>query len=566
MKKICALVLSLVLLLAAVPTFAVAEDYKEPITLNVYNALANFSGVQSGWFAHELKERFNVTLNYVRDLSNQGGFNAALASNEIGDIVVLGDLDNEFLKGFDADLLYDWSELDLTPYTNLNANLKDSMANITDYVKRVRDTDGVWGFTQNIALVPGTWQEMQDPTYAMQIRFDAWEKAGKPELNTLEDLPAFMKALQDAVPTNAAGEKVYAYGGFSDWEDCVMKFTWDLMTYYGYKEWDFLGVNYATQQVVNPLDEGSLYYRALKVNNQLYRAGLFDPESVSQNFDTYSQKLSNGRYLMTLWGWIINNFNSAERAADNIGYTTFVFGDGAPAMDTLSTNGGTWPYLIGANCKYPERVLEIFDWLASEEGAIVSNYGPQGLCWDYNAEGVPEMTEFGWKCQEDRKATEMPAEYGGGTFEDGENKFNNQIILLEQTVPGKTYTFSYKGWPCYIERYATNLSKAWSTEYANGAANGAQLYLQSGNVSIVPYVANSYVKTESSEDSKSARGLFAPVMKQYSWKCVYAESDEEFESLWNEMVSTCKSYGYDAVVAEKMVDIQKCFDLINASK
>lgn len=566
MKRILALVLSLLLLATALPAFAAGDVYKEPITLTVYDGLANFSGVQSGWFAHELKERFNVTLNFVRDLSNQGGFNAALAANEIADVIVLGDLDNEFLKGLDADLLLDWSECDLTAYPNLMANAKDAMAMVTEHVKNVRDVDGIWGFGQNIALVPGTWQEMQDPTYALQIRFDAWEKAGKPALTTLEDLPAFMKALQSAVPETATGEKVYAYGGFGDWEDCVMKFTWDLMTYYGYKEWDFLGVNYATQKVVNPLEENSLYYRALKVNNQLYREGLFDPESVSQNFDAYSQKLAAGRYLMCLWGWIINNFNSAERAAENIGYTTFVFEDGAPAMDTLATKGGTWPYAIGANTEHAERILEIYDWLCSEEGIIIANYGPKGLCWDYNASGVPEMTEFGWACQEARKETQMPAEYGGGTFEDGENKLNNQMILLEQIVPGKTYTFSYKGWPCYIDRYATNLSKTWSKDYANGAANGAELYRTTGKVSIVPYVANSFVKAEASETSKSARGLFAPVMKQFSWKCVYAETDAEFDALWNEMVTTCKSYGYDDVVAEKMIDIQRCFDLMNAAK
>ena len=173
------------------------------------------------------------------------------------------------------------------------------------------------------------------------------------------------------------------------------------------------------------------------------------------------------------------------------------------------------------------------------------------------------MTEFGWKCQEFKKETQMPAEYGGGTYEDGENKFNNATLVLEQYIPGKTYSFSYKGWPCYAERYATNLSNAWTTEYANGAKNGADLYRQTGKVSIVPAAANSFVKAEASESAKSARGLFAPVMKQYSWKCVYAESDEEFESLWNEMVTTCKSYGYDDVVAEKMVDIQRCFDYMD---
>ncbi len=102
-------------------------------------------------------------------------------------------------------------------------------------------------------------------------------------------------------------------------------------------------------------------------------------------------------------------------------------------------------------------------------------------------------------------------------------------------------------------------SKIRVFEYAGGAKNGVELYRQTGKVSLVPSAANSFVKAESSEAAKSARGLFAPVMKQFSWKCVYAETDEEFEALWKEMVETCKSYGYDDVVAERMADIQRCF-------
>ena len=61
-----------------------------------------------------------------------------------------------------------------------------------------------------------------------------------------------------------------------------------------------------------------------------------------------------------------------------------------------------------------------------------------------------------------------------------------------------------------------------------------------------------------SEEAKANRALFAPVMKQGSWQCVYAESDEQFDQLWNDMVSTCKSYGYDAYVEEKVEDINEC--------
>lgn len=560
MRKFLAMVLSLCLLLTALPVVTLAEgDYREPITLTVFSEVANFAGEQSGWFAKEVKDRFNITLKFVSSNVDSNAFTTAITSEDLGDIVCWGDMGEHFVTALNADLLLDMSDIDMSAYPTLNTYFTKAFQKVTDFCA-AQGKEGKYGFSYSVAMEDDAWSELTDPTYALQIRFDAWEKAGKPELKTLEDLPAFLKALQDAVPENENGEKVYAYGGFGDWEDCVMKFTWDLMTFYGYKEADFLGVNYATGDVVNPLEENSLYYRALKVNNQLYRAGLFDPESVSQNFDTYTQKLSSGRYLMTLWGWITNNYNSAERAASKVGYTTFMIEDSAPQQLTVSTAGGNRLWSLGADCEYPERALELIEWLCTEEGAIVQNYGPKGLCWDYDENGIPYMTDFGWQCQEDRKSTQMPAENGGGTYEDGESKFNHETIKLEQMIPGKTYSYSYKGWPCYAERYSTELSKAWSEEYADGATSGIDLYRKIGKVSVVPSVVISWSFPEMSDAAKANRALFAPVMKQGSWQCVYAETDEQFDELWNSMVATCKSYGYDEFVAEKMAHIQESID------
>ncbi len=566
MKKLLSTLLCLALLAATLAVPALAEDdtYREPITLTVFSELANSAGEQGGWFAKEIKDRFNVTLNFVSSNVDSNAWTAGVSAGELGDIICLGDMGDHFRTALDADLLLDWDEIDMTPYENINTYLGDAIKKISDAAAELGH-EGTYGFTYAVALEDGAWAELTDPTYALQIRFDAWEKAGKPELKTLEDLPAFLKALQDAVPENENGEKVYAYGGFPDWEDCVMKFTWDLMTYYGYQEYDFLGVNYATRDVVNPLDEGSLYYRALKVNNQLYRDGLFDPESSSQNFDAYNTKLAAGRYLMAMWGWIIGNYNSAEKAADKNGFVTFMIEDSAPAMQTISTSGSNRMWAIGADCEYPERALEIIDWLCTEEGIIIQNYGPKGLTWDYNADGIPEMTEFGWQCQENKADTQMPSEYGGGTYQDGESWFNHETLKLEQLIPGKGYSFSYKGWPCYAEHYATALSKAWSEEYADGATSGVDLYRRRNQVSVQSPAAIAYSKATISEEGQQKRAQFAPVMKEYSWKCVYSESDEEFEENWKTMVETCKSYGYDDVVEEKMADIQNCFAYMDAN-
>lgn len=39
--------------------------YKEFITVDVFDAQANFQGIQSGWFAKVVKDRFNMELNII---------------------------------------------------------------------------------------------------------------------------------------------------------------------------------------------------------------------------------------------------------------------------------------------------------------------------------------------------------------------------------------------------------------------------------------------------------------------------------------------------------------------
>ena len=564
MKKILSLVLALAMLASMAVIPAVAEDtYREPITLTIFSELANYAGEQQGWFAQELKNRFNVTVKYVSTNVDSNAWTAGISAGEMGDIICLGDMGDHFLELLRADMVYDWDELDLTPYTHINAYLGDAIRKTSDFAA-ANGFNGTFGFNYNVALEDGAWAELTDPTYALQVRFDAWEAAGKPELTSLEDLPAFARALQDAMPTNASGEKVYAYGAFPDWEDVKMKFAYDLLTYYGYEEWDFMCVNFASRDVQDQLQEDGMYKKALRAVNQMYRDGTFDPESVSQNFDAYSTKLSSGRYLIALWGWIIGNYNTAERAENKDGFVTFMFKDSAPLMQTATTAGGNRMWCLG-NTEYPERCLEIIDWLCSEEGMIIQNYGPRGLTWDYNADGVPEMTDFGWQCQEDRASTEMPAEYGGGTFQDGESKINHETVKLEQMIPGKNYSFSYKGWPCYAERYATNLSRAWGEEYAQGATSGVELYRITGQVSLKMPVAMAYAKAALSEEGQQKRAQFAPIIKEYSWKCANSETDEEFEANWNYMVETAKAQGYDDVMAEYMADILNCFAVMDAA-
>ena len=197
MKKILSLVLCLCMLLTALPLAAMAEDYKEPITLNVFSEVANFGGEQKGWFAKEVKDRFNITLNFISSNVDSNAYSAGVAAGSLGDIICLGDMGEHFTTALKADLLMDLSDIDMTQYPTLNTYFTKAFDKVSNFAAE-QGVEGKYGFAFSVAMEDNAWSEITDPTYGLQVRFDAWEKAGKPSLTSLEDLPAFLKAMQDA--------------------------------------------------------------------------------------------------------------------------------------------------------------------------------------------------------------------------------------------------------------------------------------------------------------------------------------------------------------------------------
>lgn len=67
-----------------------SKDSKEPITLEVFSQLANYSGMQGGWSADILLEKFNVKLNIIPDPAGNSVYDTRAESGDLGDIVVFG--------------------------------------------------------------------------------------------------------------------------------------------------------------------------------------------------------------------------------------------------------------------------------------------------------------------------------------------------------------------------------------------------------------------------------------------------------------------------------------------
>lgn len=94
-------------------------SHDETLQFEVYDVAANFQGVQVGWYAKEIKDRFNIELNIIApQVSGDGNslYQTRCASGDLGDIIILDNADMQ--DCVDVGLIMDISE-DLPNYPNL---------------------------------------------------------------------------------------------------------------------------------------------------------------------------------------------------------------------------------------------------------------------------------------------------------------------------------------------------------------------------------------------------------------------------------------------------------------
>lgn len=138
------------------------------------------------------------------------------------------------------------------------------------------------------------------------------------------------------------------------------------------------------------------YKDALVYIHRLYKEGLLDTQTFTQDSNQFATTLNEGDHLVALHAAGRNqadkaNFDSGKDG-DWINWTVLepVAGpDGVRlAARDLNNYFGSALGILSANCRYPEIAIALFDFLASEEGTRVQSDGPKGFAWDYVTEGT----------------------------------------------------------------------------------------------------------------------------------------------------------------------------------
>lgn len=522
-----------------------ASSSDKPVTLTVFSELANYSGEQMGWSAKILLDKFNVVLNIIPE--QDGVYETRMESGDLGDIVIWGSDGENYSKALQAGLLYDWNEDDLlTEYgPDIAANMSYALEKNSELTKTITngESDTVYGFGHNVAT---SAEDHEAFFYTWDLRWDLYKELGYPEVKNLDDLVEVFKQMKEICPTDDNGNETYAVSLWPDWDGDMVMYVKSLATaYHGYDEHGNRVYDSDTGTFHDALEENGPYLEALKFFNKLYQNNLLDPNSMTQTYDNMIEKVRAGGTFWSIFNYSGSaGYNTEEHLADNKMMLSMVPSEASPIAYGMNVQGGNRIWSIGANTQYPELCMEIINWLCTPEGTMTYNYGPEGLCWYYDEDGYTHFTDFGKKAYTDR-TTAMIDDYEGlGNFNDGCMQFNNTTWSINATNSDSNgEKYNYEFWKSNQTEAGCDTEQDWRDYYG---VSSVQEYMEKQKYVVAP--ATSFTLASKTDDFKTTWSAVTDVIVTYSWRAIYANSDEEYDQIVAEMREQAKNYGYDECV------------------
>ncbi len=497
---------------------------KETVTLNIFSNVTGYSGMQTGWFAEVMKEKFNVKLNIVPEKPADEG-NQFM---EEYDIIMSGAyMSEEYLEAREKGYFLDLSSMDmetLMPY--VSEYLQES------YVRYTDDTGAhIYGIFASTSLPTDIEYTGR---YLWEMKFDYYKELGFPKINDLNDWANVLAQMKLKFPTNGAGKETYGITYCTGMDEGMLSMVEDFVcAYYGYEpnglgfyDWE----NDKYYAVLNVDENGNYgpYLEMLEFCNKLYRQGLIDPESDTQEYEAAAEKVRNSRVFAS----VISLFGSLNVE----GMYPVIPGEASIMAWSLGRSNRS--ISIDSGTKYPELCMAIVDYLYSPEGMLTLLYGPQGECWDYDEEGYAYLTEDGVNFYYN-----FDAPFKGEDFRDGTPKFNILpfALMATNTETGEPYDFLW--WKNTVSDAANEVEYAWK-EWTK--ASSVENYIH-GFDNYKVAVSGDIIDFSETELSTKYEAVSNIIISK-SWEAIKASSDEEFARIVQDMIASAVQAGYEECV------------------
>ena len=395
MKKLFVILMTVVITLSTCCAAAIAE---EPVTLRVAAYMGEnepdgfLSDPVTKYIEESLGIKMEVTHTREADWSNQ--LAALMAANDLPDVFILSNVTTELPKLLDAgQILCIDDYLDsATQSTSIPAIQAMMEAN------RMYSNDGKlysWG------LCLGDWSDGTKPTAGNYIRWDLYAKLGYPEINSYMDLLDVLEQMVALEPQTSTGLPTYALGAwFGDGQ------TWALanIDYFAAHSEGIYPIPSGYTFAINTLDStpvtenqltttSSRFWTAVDFYAEAYRRGLLDPDSFTMTQQMWQDKISAGQYMYCMFGWEATDANSEfyKNEGNTMEFISIPSINGVVEGRISNMFAGERKYCISAQTQYPEKCVELLDFVSTYENSLILINGLEGDTWnrDENGELVP---------------------------------------------------------------------------------------------------------------------------------------------------------------------------------
>lgn len=528
---------------------------REFYSIEQFNTYANYMGVATGWWAKILKEKLNMEITIVApNVAGTGDqlYQTRTAAGNLGDSIVQSK--SRMIDCWNAGLLYDMKD-DIANSPNLQ-----KLSTAYESFMPMFDGKGIWAIpgrvsTQGIDVPAG---RALNPEVAVYLRYDWYLDIGAPEIDGIDGLYTVVKKMIDAHPQVDAG-KTYAFSFFPDWDGNSVRAAHEMLYIHGYTPGSgYIWMTNDGSSTVSVLDEGGIYYQYLKMYNKAYNEGYLDPDSATQTWNDVAQKLqTDGRIAFAWWPFLATSIFDRIDLNERAPYAPVPYKGqliNSPSYNPYGMEGNA--YAIGAGAKHPERIMELYDWLASPEGILLTNSQVEGVTYNMK-DGEPVLTEFGLDSNPDKLA---PESLGGGDWSDGANPMN--YPLTHQDDPNELLggaSTNSNLWPSTI---ALNNNKYNAKYVETYGGYPFEVFKKLGQLVVTP--GTDYSTPSEPTEITTIRAQIKEIVQPAGWQMIYAASEAEFEQIWQEMKSKLNDFGLEQLTAydtqitqEKAAAIQK---------
>ncbi|MCY9669998.1 extracellular solute-binding protein [Paenibacillus alginolyticus] len=345
------------------------------VTLTIFTDQSpRIENYETNWFTKQLESKLNITLKFSLTPSDsiQQKKQLLFASGEYPEVIMTGMPPTDQYKYGTTGVLMPLNDL-IEQYA---PNIKKAFQENPDLKNGATSADGnIYSLPQNQICFHCSYSQK------MWINQKWLDKLGLKMPETIDDFYNVLKAFKERDPNgNGKNDEIPLSGAINTWNGEVYGF---LMNPFIYNDrTTYLMFNGGKLVFVSDKPE---YKEGLKYMHKLFAEKLIDPASFTQNLDSLEQIGTNPAEILGAYpaGHMAMGVPLTSPLQKDYVAVPPLKGPGGQmtAYFPPSYNNGVWSITNKASKEQAIAAIKIADYMYTEEGTILSTYGPEGKNW-----------------------------------------------------------------------------------------------------------------------------------------------------------------------------------------